>query len=158
MRYSKVDNSFTKLKISAITLDNEIQPHQQLNQEVVAEFAEAMRQGVKFPPVVVFFDGDSYWLADGFHRFLAKQITVEQEILTEVRPGSRYDAKFYSASANMTHRDVHTSEEKHRFFKNILYDGESEPLQFLDQSPNRSRRKRGQTIAPNCSDTLTNIS
>lgn len=158
MNYSRVDNSFIKLKLSDITLDNEVQLHQELNQEVIAEFAEAMRQGAMFPPVVVFFDGESYWLADGFHRFLAKQITAEQRISTEVRPGSRYDAKFYSASAHMTHRDVHTSEEKHRFFENILYDGESKPLQFLDQSPNRSRRKREQTITTNCSDTLTNIS
>ncbi|QUY40302.1 ParB N-terminal domain-containing protein [Acaryochloris marina] len=158
MSYLEVDNSFTKLKLSDITLDNEIQPRQQLNQEVVTKYAEAMRQGTKFPPVVVFFDGDSYWLADGFHRFLAKQVIAEQKISTEVRPGSRYDAKLYSTSAKMTPSDVHSSEEKHRFFENILYDGESEPLQFLDQSPNRSRRKRGQTIATNCSETLTNIS
>ncbi|BDM83616.1 hypothetical protein [Acaryochloris marina] len=149
MSYSKVDNSFTNLKLSDITLDNEIQSYQQLIQEVVGEFAEAMRQGAKFPPVVVFFDGDNYWLADGLHRFLAKQFVAEQSISTEVQPGSRYDAKFYSARANLNPSDIHSSEEKHRFFENILYDGQSEPLQYLDQSPNRSRRKRGQTIATN---------
>lgn len=146
------------LALSSITLDPEIQPRQQLNQEVIAEYAEAMRQGAAFPPVIVFFDSKQYWLADGFHRVLAKQIIGEQEISTEVRPGSQYDAKLYSESANMTHRHVHSSAEKHRFFESILYDGGSEPLQFLDQSPNRSRRKRGQTIATQCSDTLTNIS
>lgn len=35
------------LSLDRITLDHEIQPRQQLNQEVVAEYAEAMKRGLR---------------------------------------------------------------------------------------------------------------
>jgi hypothetical protein len=39
-----------------------------LNQETVHEYAEAMRGGDIFPPIIIFFDGTDHWLAEGFHR------------------------------------------------------------------------------------------
>ena len=30
-----------------------------------------MRAGDQFPPIDVFFDGQNYWLVDGFHRLQA---------------------------------------------------------------------------------------
>lgn len=122
MSYLKVDNSFTKLKLSDITLDNEIQPRQQLNQEVVAEYTEAMRQGAKFPPVVVYFDGTNYWLADGFHRVNAKLSTGDCDILVELIPGNRRDALLYAVGANATHGLRRTNTDKRRAVTRLLLD------------------------------------
>jgi hypothetical protein len=45
--------------------------------------------GAMFPPVVVFFDGAEYWLADGFHRILAAKQLGLAEIAADVREGGR---------------------------------------------------------------------
>lgn len=116
------DSSTIKLELSQITLDPDIQPRQQLNQEVVAEYAEAMRQGVKFPPVIVFFDGSKYWLADGFHRVLAKQMIGKQKFFTEVRHGSHRDAKLFAVEINVNHGNQRTNADKHRAVERLLRD------------------------------------
>jgi hypothetical protein len=60
-----------KINILNIRIDGGTQPRQEINYEVVKDYAELMREGVAFPPVTVFFDGVDYWLADGFHRYHA---------------------------------------------------------------------------------------
>ncbi|MGR3279727.1 ParB/RepB/Spo0J family partition protein [Acaryochloris marina NIES-2412] len=122
MSFLKVDNSFTMLKLSDITVDNEIQPRQQLNQEVVAEYTEAMRQGGKFPPVIVFYDGTKYWLADGFHRVQAKLSTGDCDILVELIPGTWRDALLYAVGANATHGLRRTNADKRRAVTKLLLD------------------------------------
>lgn len=112
------------LALSSITLDPDIQPRQQINQEVVADYAEAMKQGAMFPPVVVFFDGFKYWLADGFHRFLAKQAISEQKIATDVRHGSHRDAKLFAVEINVNHGNQRTNADKHRAVERLLRDSQ----------------------------------
>lgn len=53
-----------KLQISDIRLDPSTQVRLKTDNEVVTDYAEAMERGDQFPPVVVFFDGEVYWLAD----------------------------------------------------------------------------------------------
>ncbi|KAI9129589.1 ParB N-terminal domain-containing protein [Acaryochloris sp. CCMEE 5410] len=112
------------LSLDRITLDHEIQPRQQLNQEVVAEYAEAMKRGATFPPVVVFFDGSKYWLADGFHRIAAKQANGDLEILAEEKIGSRRDAILFAAGANVMHGLRRTNADKHRVVERLIQDSE----------------------------------
>jgi hypothetical protein len=66
-------NNIQQLEISQIVAHADIQPRVEIHQETVNEYTEEMLQGDKFPPVVLFGsdDRDSYWLADGFHRFAA---------------------------------------------------------------------------------------
>lgn len=124
MSYLKVDNLFTKLKLSDITLDNEIQSRQQLNQEVITEYAEAMKQGATFPPVVVFYDDSKYWLADGFHRVSAKKSIDECMIVAEVQSGSRRDAILFAAGANSAYGLQRSNADKRRAVEKLLHDSE----------------------------------
>lgn len=110
------------LPIASIMLDHEIQPRQQLNQEVVAEYAEAMKQGATFPPVVAYFDGTKYWLADGFHRVQAKETNGALEILTEVQLGSQREAKLFAVGANTDHGLRRSNADKRRAVKSLLND------------------------------------
>ena len=88
------------LNLLNIRIDGGTQARLQLNQDVVAEYAEKMRDGEVFPPVTVFFDGSEYWLADGFHRYFATKSNAKTSIDCDVENGTQQEAKKYSWKAN----------------------------------------------------------
>lgn len=83
-----------------------------LNNEVMNEYAEAMRCGAKFPPVKLFFDGSDYWLADGFHRYFASKAAEIDTINADIENGSKDDAILYSIGSNFTHGLRRTNADK----------------------------------------------
>lgn len=89
------------IRLSSITLDEEVQPRCQIDSHVVEAYAEAMCQGDKFPPVLVFYNGSKCWLVDGFHRFHAKKAIGELEILADVWQGNQQDAVLYAMEASV---------------------------------------------------------
>lgn len=89
-----------KLNLLNIRIDGGTQARLQLNQDVVKEYAEHMRDGEKFPPITVFHDGSEYWLADGFHRYFATKANAQTSIEAEVKTGTLDDAILYAFSAN----------------------------------------------------------
>ena len=89
-----------KIEISAIRTDGGTQARLKLDHNVVKESAECMKDGDKFPPVIVFHDGSEYWLANGFHRYFATKSNGELEIECEVKQGTLDDAVLYAFSAD----------------------------------------------------------
>jgi hypothetical protein len=89
-----------KLNILNIRIDGGTQARLKLDQEVVKTYAECMREGAEFPPVIVYHDGSDYWLADGFHRYFAVKNNATTTIEAEVRTGTLRDAILFSKSAN----------------------------------------------------------
>ena len=59
------------MKLTEITVDSKLQGRCKLNQEVVDEYSETLREGGKLPPVKVFRIGSRYHLVDGWHRYFA---------------------------------------------------------------------------------------
>lgn len=112
------------LQLKQIRLDGNTQPRVQLNQEVVAEYAEALNQGAEFPPVTVYHDGSDYWLADGFHRYFAHKRAAKSEIAADVRTGTLRDATLHSVGANDKHGLRRTNEDKRRAVMILLNDVE----------------------------------
>jgi uncharacterized protein (DUF1015 family) len=47
------------------------QARDRMNEGAIEDYARAMREGAQFPPIVVFREDDTLWLADGFHRLEA---------------------------------------------------------------------------------------
>ena len=86
----------------AILKKDGLQLREALSEDTVAEYAEAMRNGAKFPPVIVFFDQKTreYYLADGFHRVEAAQRAGLTGIEAEQRIGDYYAAEAYACGAN----------------------------------------------------------
>ena len=76
------------VSISRIRLDGGTQPRANIDVAAVADYMTAMADGADFPPVVVFYDGTSYWLADGFHRIRAAEQAGRDEIACEVHQGT----------------------------------------------------------------------
>jgi hypothetical protein len=89
-----------KINLLTIRIDGGTQARVQLNQDVVKEYAEKMRDGEQFPPITVFHDGSEYWLADGFHRFFATKANAQTSIEADVKTGTLDDAMLYAFSAN----------------------------------------------------------
>jgi ParB-like chromosome segregation protein Spo0J len=93
-----------KLEIFQIFAHADIQPRAEIHQETVNEYAEAMRNGDKFPPIVVFRDDEVfYWLADGFHRFEAAKGAGRNFIQAEIREGGKREAILFAVGANAIH-------------------------------------------------------
>jgi hypothetical protein len=92
-----------------------------VNAQTVAEYAEAMKAGAVFPPVVVFRDPkDVHWLADGFHRCGAAELAGLTEIAADVREGGRREALLHAASANAAHGLRRTNADKRRAVELVL--------------------------------------
>jgi transposase len=102
-----------KLNLEAIRLDGETQARVALDSAQVSEYAEAMRDGDKFPPIVVFHDGSDYWLADGFHRYHATKQIGHASIEAEVKTGTVEEAQIYAFGANAK-RGLSTNHEDNR--------------------------------------------
>lgn len=82
------------------------------NDEAISSYADAMLEGAVFPPITVFYDGAKYWLADGFHRFLAAQRNETPQMLAEVNTGSRTDALKFALGANATNGIYRSNSDK----------------------------------------------
>ena len=91
------------VKLEHIRLDGGTQFRDQIDQHTVKQYTDCMRDGADFPAVHCTFDGVSYWLYDGFHRYFASQAVGFKEMLVEYKPGTQEDAQDLALSANGKH-------------------------------------------------------
>lgn len=110
--------------LDSIRTDGGTQPRASLFEETVAAYVEDMNRGDAFPPITVFFDGQDYWLADGFHRFAAAKARGSSGLQADVRQGTQRDAILFSVGANADHGRARTNEDKRRAVLRLLNDPE----------------------------------
>jgi adenylylsulfate kinase len=91
------------LDVAKIRTDGGTQARANIDRAVVQEYGELMEGGVEFPPVRTWFDGNDYWLVDGFHRVAATKRIGARTIAAQVLHGSLEDARWDSYRANSTH-------------------------------------------------------
>jgi hypothetical protein len=113
-----------RLSILDLRTDGGTQPRAEIDEDVVKDYAEAISRKEPLPPVVAFFDGKDYWLADGFHRHLAHRKAGEVGIRCEVRQGTQRDAILFSCGANHDHGLRRTPADKRRVVRVLLRDEE----------------------------------
>lgn len=102
------------VRLDQIRLDGGTQMREHLDQNVVQDYAEKMRDGVVFPPMITMFDGSTHWLVDGFHRYLAVQAAGKQGYNCEVHTGTQQDAIFMATSVNGSHGLQRSNETKRK--------------------------------------------
>lgn len=117
-------SSVRNVALADIHADQRAQPRESLNTEITESYANDMTAGAKFPPLVVFFDGRRYWLADGFHRRYAAMSAGLGELPCEVRSGGLREAILHSCSANSAHGYRRSNEDKRRAVLKLLGDEE----------------------------------
>ena len=109
-----------KLPLKKIHLDGGTQTRARIHEDVIEEYAEDMKAGAAFPPLIVFHDGKDYWLADGFHRWGAAMQLKLDSIECEIRQGTQKDAQWFSFSANKSNGMRRTNDDKVRAAKSAL--------------------------------------
>ena len=113
-----------QLKLNQICTNGGTQPREAIDEQIVAEYAELYKAGVKLPPVVVFADGAAHWLADGFHRHWARNRNGDADIEADVHKGTKRDAILYSVGANAAHGMRRTNADKRKAVMTLLEDDE----------------------------------
>jgi ParB-like nuclease domain len=128
MRAGKIplpDDSKRYVSVDAIMADERAQPRAALLGDQVAEYAEEMRCGDKFPPITVFQDDlQQYWLADGFHRYHAAVGLGLKAIECDVHQGDLRDAILFSCGANAVHGVRRSNADKREAVTKLLGDPE----------------------------------
>ncbi len=100
------------IQLDAISARTGTQIRAKICIDTVDDYANAMKDGAEFPPIVIFKDGSEFILADGFHRVMAARRNRAEEITADVRNGSKTDALRYALSANVTHGLRRTNADK----------------------------------------------
>ena len=112
------------LPLSDIAIDWSINARAAMRREVALDYARALEAGAAFPPVTVFFDGSVYWLADGFHRYVAYKIAGVADVPVEIRLGTPRAAALYGAAANRLHGLRPTRSDRRKAIIRMLEDPE----------------------------------
>ena len=86
------------LPITEIRTDGGTQARVRIDRDTVDRYAELLTDGHIFPAVRVYYDGEYYWLADGFHRVNAARQIGLMEFECDVQPGTRLDAIDFAGS------------------------------------------------------------
>ena len=119
-------NSTVWLALDEIRRDGGTQPRVKMELAHIKRLEEQIEEGQQLEPVVVFHDGESYWMADGFHRWQAHSNQEQEALACEVALGSRRDAILYSVGANADHKPAlpRSREDKRRAVLTLLQDPE----------------------------------
>jgi hypothetical protein len=122
----KLIKSTEMIDLSLINLYQSIQSRKGLNMQALVEYEEVWKSGKKFPPVDLYFDGQSYWVGDGFHRIKSRLEANlrSNKIEAIVHQGSKRDAILHSVGANSNHGLRRTNEDKHHAVEILLKDEE----------------------------------
>jgi hypothetical protein len=104
---TEVEWQVRRIPLESIEVDPTVQQRAAgTSQDVVDEYAEAMRNGIEFPPIDVFGNDDGpFHLGDGFHRLDAHRSAHPdaKDIECKVHPGDRDDALLFACGANAQH-------------------------------------------------------
>jgi ParB-like chromosome segregation protein Spo0J len=112
------------MKLTEIKVESSLQGRCKLNQEVVDEYSETLREGGKLPAITVFRVGSSHYLVDGWHRYFAHKKAGLADIEVNVIDGTIREATLYAVGANDDHGLRRTNDDKRKAVMMLLDDME----------------------------------
>jgi hypothetical protein len=110
------------LNLGALVLDPKLQSRTETNEEVIEDYADAIKLGDEFPPLLVYFDGTHYWLVDGYHRYHAHKKAGKAGATCEVVNGTFTEAVLRAASVNTKHGMRRSNADKRKAVMTLLDD------------------------------------
>ncbi|MEI8373470.1 MAG: hypothetical protein WCJ35_11640 [Planctomycetota bacterium] len=111
---TKTTGTEKRLSLDKIKRARDVQPRVAMDNNVVKDYAERVEAGEKFPPVDVFFDGETHWAADGFHRLAGHEKAGRKQIDCIVHPGTKADAQWHALQSNKDHGLRRSVDDKKR--------------------------------------------
>ena len=112
------------IQIKDIEVDTSLQARVRMSEPVLQEYSALLMEGVSFPPVVLFDDGDKKYLVDGFHRVYAAKRVGRDHIQAELHRGSKHEGFMFSLRANAAHGLQRSNEDKRHGVLKLLEDFE----------------------------------
>jgi ParB-like chromosome segregation protein Spo0J len=112
------------MKLTEITVDSSLQGRYKLNQEVIDEYSETIREGGKLPAIKVFRIGSRHYLVDGWHRYFAHKKAGLADIEVDVIDGDMREATLYAIGANDNHGLRRNNDDKRKAIMMLLDDVE----------------------------------
>jgi ParB-like chromosome segregation protein Spo0J len=92
-----------KVKLNEVRIDGGTQCRVEIDQALIYQYVERMKEGDEFPMIEAVFDGATYWLTDGFHRYHAFKLLGLKTIELKYKPGTQQDAVIEALKANAKH-------------------------------------------------------
>ena len=138
------------LPISSLRLDGGTQARVGLDPDTVETYAEVLEKEAgewPFGPIDVFFDGDQYFVADGFHRTMAGEKVKRSTVPCRVHQGTAKDARIFSMTANDTHGLRMNREDKRACVEWLLDNVGKLPQQQLADTSGASLRTVQRIVA-----------
>jgi hypothetical protein len=100
------------VNLNDIRIDGGTQSRSVIDQALVYQYIECMKEGDEFPPIETMFDGVVHWLVDGFHRYHAYKLMGIKQTTVTYKPGTQQEAQVRSFGVNGTHGKQRTIEDK----------------------------------------------
>ena len=110
------------ISISNLRTDVNTQSRAAINQKMVTKYAEDMQRGEKFPPIIIFQEGENNYIGDGHHRVYACIKIGAPSIECDVIAGGVRQAKLYSSGSNFDHGLARSNADKERAVAMLLDD------------------------------------
>lgn len=108
------------VSVDDLVLDPALQCREAVLEEVVADYAQALEDGVELPPIrVVRVDG-RLCVVDGWHRLRAYQSIGRHIVPVQITDGTAFEALLAAVSANATHGLQRTMADKRRAVRALL--------------------------------------
>lgn len=109
-----------KVSLNDIRIDGGTQGRVVIDQSHVYHMVEMMKEGYEFDPIDTNFDGATYWLVDGFHRYHAYKLMGIKEVTLKYVPGTQAEAVIRSYGVNARHGLPRTFEDKKKIVEEAL--------------------------------------
>lgn len=113
-----------RIKLDNIRIDGGTQGRAVIDQPTVYNYLEHMKEGDEFPRMFAVYDGSTYWLVDGFHRYHAMKLLGIKEVDIDYKPGTLQEAQLMSFGVNSKHGKPRTNEDK----RNVVLAALEHPL------------------------------
>lgn len=94
-----------------------------VDDDTVEQYAHLWKAKHDFPPLDVFYDGEQYILADGFHRLYGAEAAKKGSVPCRIHKGTLRDAILFACGANHDH-GLHRSRADKRTAVEALLDDE----------------------------------